>query len=467
MSLDTLLEIEDQSELWEPEVLGLKLWPIIRTVTLEPIINKQLGHNLLGREKPSYLDILSPALLDKHARTLAFLLLNPIKQQYSPLFFKTGHRDGIYKYFFERIRSPLIAETSLLGTVDEEHWNAGRVTILQDTLRILAKARGMTFRLSNGDQRKLRDFSVFICQQFHLASHLEDRLYSLMNKRIWNGLTLETLVEKCLLPRLRGRLVFVHQACYLDVHSILVKSLHELGYTVVEIQHGITHQWHWAYHYPSSIAIDGKYNSHQYFPDLFLVYGDYWSTQIRIPSKPVVVGFPGLSEAVQSLRSVSPENPNTVLMVSQGSVTEKMADITCKLSRMFPDYRIIFKLHPLEVGFVERYRALYDLPNVEVMGRVNIHPLIAQSTVLVGEGSTAMFEAVAFPNKRIFVLKNDIITAPIGTVFTEAEELIEMINDPSKGHPAYPPELFWAPDWENRIAAFLKRHLPVEEIALA
>jgi hypothetical protein len=266
MSFDILLEIEEQSELWGPEILGLKLWPTIRTVTLEPIINEKLGHNPRGRVKPSYLDTLKPRLLDKHARTLAALLLNPYEPQYSPLFFKAGHRDGTYKYFFKHLRSPLIAETSLRGTIDEEDWKAGRAIILQDTLRMLAKAKAITLHLSNSDKRKLRDFSAFVCQQFHLAPYWENRLYGLMNNRIRNGIQMQSLVEKYLLPRLRGSLVFVHQACYLDAHSILVKYLHELDYTVVEIQHGITHQWHWAYHYPSSIAVDGKHNSHQYFP---------------------------------------------------------------------------------------------------------------------------------------------------------------------------------------------------------
>jgi hypothetical protein len=339
----------------------------------------------------------------------------------------------------------------------------GRAILLQDTLEILAKVQAQKLRLSNADTQKIKDFTAFVARQFQLAPHWEEYLCKKTIRRIKYAHALQPLVAEYLLPRLRDRLIFVHMACYLEVHSVLVKLFHEMGYTVAEPQHGIIHKWHWAYQYPTNVLNDNEKDSRVYFPDILLTFGDYWSTQVRIPSQSIVVGFPHLSEAVQNLTNITSQNPDQILIVSQGIVTERMVDTATKLSKSLPRYRIIFKLHPGEVGLVERYRKLYDLPNITVVGGANIHKLIAESSIIVGATSTVLFEAVAFPHKRIFILENKVITAPIGAVFATDEELIEMIQSSNIGYPANSPEHFWASNWDERLTTFLGQHLPAEK----
>jgi len=180
---------------------------------------------------------------------------------------------------------------------------------------------------------------------------------------------------------------------------------------------------------------------------------------IRTPSKKIVVGYPYLNELSGKLiQNISPRG-KTILIVSQGTVTERMVNIAKKLSRTFSDYKIIFKLHPGEIPFKERYSLLENLPNIEIIGNYNIYELIAKNNIIIGYNSTTLFEALKLPEKRIFIVKNNEIPDEIGYKFSNIEELIEAIKDNSKGYSKANPEYFWASNWEERFKKFMKDEL--------
>ena len=148
-----------------------------------------------------------------------------------------------------------------------------------------------------------------------------------------------------------------------------------------------------------------------------------------------------------------------MLIVSQGTVTRNMVDIAKKLSQAFRDYKIIFKLHPGEIPFKERYILLKSYSNIEIIGDHNIYKLIVKSSIIIGYNSTTLFEALKFPEKRIFILENDDVPNEMGYKFTNIEELIEAIKDNSKGFPKVKSEYFWASNWEERFREFMKNEL--------
>ena len=97
--------------------------------------------------------------------------------------------------------------------------------------------------------------------------------------------------------------------------------------------------------------------------------------------------------------------------------------------------------------------------NIEIIGNYNIYELIAKSNIIIGYNSTTLFEALKFPEKRIFILKNDDIPDEIGYKFSSVDELIEAIKDDTKGYPKVNPEYFWASNWKERFRNFMKDEL--------
>jgi CDP-glycerol glycerophosphotransferase (TagB/SpsB family) len=171
----------------------------------------------------------------------------------------------------------------------------------------------------------------------------------------------------------------------------------------------------------------------------------------------ITVGNPSFNAAIKNIEKDYAPLHKSILIISQGTVTPVMVDITKYLSKALPQYTIIFKLHPGEVPFTLRYEELKKYHNVQIKTYENIYELIAQSEIIVGYYSTSLFEAVAFKDKRIFIVDNDMIPDSLGYKFSGNEELCDAILDEDAGYPSADPSYFWEPNWEEKISSFLTK----------
>ncbi|WP_197018542.1 hypothetical protein, partial [Methanoculleus sp. MH98A] len=208
-----------------------------------------------------------------------------------------------------------------------------------------------------------------------------------------------------------GNVAFIHCASYLGITGEITRRFKEHGIKTVEVQHGYVGPEHYAYNYLSGNA---DRVMKEYLPDYYLTFGKHWGEQVQTPSSVVTVGNPTLNRSVGELQRVTSPQPNSILVVSQGTVTSTMVRIAKYLSRELPGYSIVFKLHPGEVPFTHRYEDLRKYPNVQIRTYDNIYELIASSEIIVGYNSTTLFEAVAFSGKRIFILNNNMTPDSLG-----------------------------------------------------
>lgn len=448
---DALLAIESEARLWDAEVRDIKLWSGVRFNVLQTMLASTRDYTPHIKGTSRWLK-LKPQLWTKYLNTLCWLFFQ--RQHHSTLFFKRYRDNGVHRYFFERIPSALIIEESGFGRVSDAFSRANRYSaILQDALFFLRLGAARRIKLLSQEEHTITEYSQYLQQQYTLVNPVAIA-QSIRNHVIYT-LSLRDILARYVLPRIDGRVAFVQTACYLGSNAAVTRMLHEHDFKVIEAQHGMVHQTHPAYNYPDEVLNDESHPARQYLPDVFLSFGRYWEQQIRIPCQQVSIGYPALMENAGHLRESATVDPKQILIVSQGTVTHKMVEITHALSRACPDYHLIFKLHPGEIGFVERYESLLELPNVIIKKLDNIHALIAESALVIGATSTTLFEAVLFPNKRIFVLANDAVPDGIGTAFSSTDELITLIQNDSTGNSNYDAQELWADNWQIRIADFL------------
>jgi hypothetical protein len=128
------------------------------------------------------------------------------------------------------------------------------------------------------------------------------------------------------------------------------------------------------------------------------------------------------------------------------------------LARGLPGYRICYKLHPAESPADARFDPL-RAAQVEIVTGGSIHELIASSGIVVGYNSTVLFEVLAFPPRRLFLLDglpfSDSVPAAMGRKFGTLDELLAAIADLSAGYPTIDSRLFWADEPERRLRDFL------------
>jgi hypothetical protein len=221
------------------------------------------------------------------------------------------------------------------------------------------------------------------------------------------------------------------------------------GIATAEPQHGVIARSHLVYNVGDARNDEAFASS---MPRYLLVYGEFWSAQVRTSSEPVAVGCPHFSETARSARPAA----DSVLVISQGTRTAAMVQLTAAIARRFPARRVVFRVHPGELSFPDRYASLGAIANVEISDRGDIYEQFHDAAVVVGHSSAALVEAagVGLP---VLVLDDEasraFVPAGVGTWFKTADEVVSLVISPPSI--STDPERFFAGGWRERYRSFI------------
>ncbi len=464
--IDAILAIEEQNNLWEPQVLGIKLWPLIRVFLMDSLVMRARNYEPFPRQhKAVYL------LLPKWPRYLRTLLLFASDQRdiHSMLFFCDNYshyplNNGKYSYnrlygeLFRLIGSPLIFETSPSSYWAKPDRDYESFIFSQDAIWLWSTFRAKTRKLSRSAIQEIENFVQLVTCVYDFPLPVT-HLVNMITRYVKEFSAVQLILDRYIVPKLKCRTVLVEGACFLGHKALLTKSLHNLGCDVFELQHGTISHETYAYRISDAYNNNPNHPSHAYYPDYLLMYGEYWTQIAKVPSQKIVVGSPQLSMGVERAKINVATVNGQILVLSQPTIRSKVLEVINQLAQSFPGRHLILKLHPLEFGLENEISHSVNFSNVEIVGQADVHQLIAASEVVVGYSTTVLVEAVAFSGKRIFFGETGIFSASIGDFFSDAEVLVKLINDPTKGLPQISSEMFWASDWQRRLREFLNAHL--------
>jgi hypothetical protein len=290
-----------------------------------------------------------------------------------------------------------------------------------------------------GDQLKGTDYSYFEAGLQRMSSKLP---------------YLHRLYEK-LFDRVRPRIIFIEDGSYGGVYAWIMKWARDCGIVTAELQHGCIDI---PYMYGDRLLHNAEFGT--YVPEYLLLYGQYWADLVRSPSRKVIIGNPHFDTKKAELVGVKREGSGkSVLVISQGIVTTAMVELTCRLAKLLEQsgHQIIFRLHPGEIPFVERYRKLEGISNVRIDKDGDIYRLMHEADHVVGTSSLALFEAVGL-NKKLYVLESAdsaaYVPQDIGLRFKDADELFDLISH-DKYHLTRDTEIYWAGNWRENFRRFV------------
>ena len=252
--------------------------------------------------------------------------------------------------------------------------------------------------------------------------------------------------------KVRPRVLFIEDASY-GAFAHICTWARAAGIATAEFQHGVIARSHLGYNYGDAACADEAFA--HCLPQYLLAYGEFWRKEVRSPSEIVIAGCPHFSETA---RPASAPATGTILTISQGICTDAMVRLTAVVARQFPERRCVFRLHPGEVAFHERYASLETIPNVEISSRGDLYPLFEAARVVIGHSSTAMVEAagVGLP---VLVLDDEgsraILPSSIGTWFRTVDELLPLVASPPSL--SIDPAQFFADGWRDRYRSFIAR----------
>lgn len=308
----------------------------------------------------------------------------------------------------------------------------------------------------------------------HVAESLKARLGVEVNlKRLIKRRVSDFLLRR----RLYLRLLKAHQpkallvvVSYSTSISPLIDAARSLSIPSIEMQHGTFSAYHLGYHFPGLSA-------HPYFCDTLFTFGDFWSqmASLPIPSEEVrVYGFRHMSEQLRV-----PQRPwaerEEVLFLSQGVIGEGLARYAsaCAIARL--PWRLVYKLHPSEyASWRETYPQLAALDAeglIEVIDHAHysLYKLMGRARCQVGVFSTAVYEGLALGCKTLLVdlpgleYMRPLIARGDAELITGPEALVERLraevvtgDEAPKHSEAEPLEVFASPH-EETLSWLLKR----------
>ncbi|OCL27628.1 hypothetical protein U472_03495 [Orenia metallireducens] len=471
MKLNSLLKFEEDN----PEVMNFKfkhdnilIWPHIRRKVYQHIIDSkldlQISHAPMGDFKFS-------DLIDYNLNTVAF---NPFENQgleFDIVMFSDVRNNIIRKdeKYFNIIHDYFALQFSKNTLIIEKSYRRKyklpryfeNVKFL-DIIDFLVASKIKDVKVEKQDEEEIVKFINFLKMNLKfninksMCNNIKNELIILSKK-----LKFYHLYYKVLFLILNPKIIFLKCASYGD-KGYLIKWAKDFGIKVGEFQHGMISRNHSAYNYGDNIFYNLDYK--KYLPDYLLTYGDYWGENIKIPVNKISIGNPHFYKKLEKYKNRDQNSlKNKILIVSQGSVTNKLVNLTKNLSYLLKnqDVEIIYRLHPGEIPFHDRYTDLQKLNNVTINDSGDIYDLIYQSNSIVGVYSTTLFEAIGF-NKPIFIYEHELsnmhIPMEIGERFKDAEELYEILNN-NKVNPTGNVGYYWEKDWKNNYKNFINKIL--------
>ncbi len=248
----------------------------------------------------------------------------------------------------------------------------------------------------------------------------------------------------------RPRVVFLEGASY-GPDAYIVKWAREMGIKTGEFQHGAIVPSHHAYNLGAGLLSCAEYRA--YLPDYLLVYGAYWSRNVRTSSETVVVGNPWLTERLREVGTeAEPRRRPRLLVISQPDSSTRLRELAKTVAAELADRcDVVLRLHPMEAPRAE------DCGRATVEQGGDLYESIAGSAYVVGVSSTALFEATAFA-KPVFVLESAssrfYIPRDFAAWIRTPDELVRGMT--SAATAAVTDDDYWASGWRERYRRFLE-----------
>jgi hypothetical protein len=323
----------------------------------------------------------------------------------------------------------------------------------------------------NKDIIHINNFLEYLKKIFkkHIESINLDNIYKkLLNYSVLSPLLYENYTK--LFEKLVPSIVFIYAASGGKNKTHITKAAKDMGIKVAEFQHGAITYSHPFYNFSNKIFNSLEYK--KYLPDYLLTWGKFWSDNMRHPSKKFEIGNPHfitMMEKYKRIKSYKISEKNIILVVSQGTLTKVFVEIVKELSKKLSNdkYKIIFRLHPGEVPFEERYKELYSFSNVEINKTGDIYDLIFNSDYIVACYSTVIFEVLGF-KKPIFIIDNqwsrEYIPKEIGNWFEKVDELYQLIiSNKTQENKINNSEYYWDPNWQKNYKDFIENELYIKK----
>jgi hypothetical protein len=450
------------------------LWPTIRNLVIRIIID----HEVFGKESLIKTSPKKAASRLKVIKCLTEGLIHDLRfLNHRPqiLFFNSGitnvNLDGKYLNRVSDYFAFCYPHSTLL--IEEAHeWQHLRPRVNQNVayrvpLRIVSAALSRCWPPKFED-KNIREFVEFINLRVYsiVGYQLTEEQKSFIRKNLYSycqKLKIDLMIYSTLFRRFKPVVIFFEDGMAGWI-SHIIRLAKEMGIKTAEIQHGLTSSGHSAYNFAPKILQSSIYR--KYTPDFYLTYGKYWEAQVCIPSQVITIGNPFYDIMKRRFNNDGVSNNDKLLLLSSGENFQFYIQMALDLRNMHINKEIFIRPHPAEKTMVlNKYGC--SLEGIMIDDNDNLYSQLSQVSVVVGEVSTALFEAIGLV-KKIFAISTPLNSfwlpeCPFESI-ESAEQLATKLKENNSGE--INPDLadsIWANDWEINYRYFIKHNIGLNQ----
>tara|TARA_Y100000389_G_C17433544_1_gene504147 strand:- start:20 stop:1450 length:1431 start_codon:yes stop_codon:yes gene_type:complete len=252
---------------------------------------------------------------------------------------------------------------------------------LYDLANIISKFKRVKF--NKNDLLTISRLEESLVSEFSYSIDLNKKIKNIIKN--WQGMySLMRFFFRIKSPKILFIVVQVTQ-------EALIMAAKSIGITTIELQHGSPARGKLVYDYTSGIQKKS-------FPDFFLSFGDYWSSNCKFPiekKKIISFGYPYLYKKINSYSHIVKED--RLVIISKG--TSELARLAQDINKQFSNKIIVeYKPHPIEF-FDQEPDYFKELRKAGVAisdKHADLYEIFARSRWQVGVYSTALYEGLYF-----------------------------------------------------------------------
>jgi len=403
-----IIEIENREKLFEWKVNNVYIWEIIRYKIYAAAVNVSFESGARANKTP-FLKSLISKIGKKTDQYFNALLNNPffnkekvdvlVIESSRKLKFENEYIDPYTKFTCDELKQAGVKHLKFQSSyVYDKLVKKDDLTKHLDLINILSGYASVFIKLDlkETDRIKTESIETLLKNELGVSLNLLELVKGDIKKFKSNS-----WFYKRLLKSKAPREIYIVNFCD---KPALIACAKEQQITVIDIQHGLISSHDIIYNYPN--VSEGSLH---YFPDKFYIWSDVWKEAGKLPltdSNIVVYGNKFLEKQVELFRKVV-KQPKQTIIISQPGLTQKIARTVLENYEAFQSFNVLYKLHPNEYATFESYPEYKELKaksNLSFVGwNEDLYKLLAESTHVVGVGSTVLVEALSF-NCKVLVL---------------------------------------------------------------
>lgn len=468
--IDKYIKIEEELDLYSKQVKGFHYWQFIR---------EEIYNNIIAKKNNAGIGFQKTIIPFKE---IPKLLINSLINHKYSIKRHSGKYDILFSCHPRRIFDRGLY-TSIYTDIYAEHYKSsitlevpheGEHYVPCLTSNILYLDRMFYYRaillhlkkarLPEVDIESIKKTVSDVCNYIKIYLNYDLNCDSIVNRIIYfySRYMVTLKYYRKLLRNIKPKII-VEVVYYTFENMVLNEVAKDENIPVIELQHGLTGNYHIAYNY-------GCMNYYNNLPNLFLSFSDYWTQNMRIPAYTTVksAGFAYFDKTLSEHPAKT--NPNVILFLSSGTVGNELSKIAIALNGLLKGHslKIVYKLHPGEFkDWKNRYSEFID-SGIEVIDNtnVNLYDLFANSVAQIGVYSTALFEGLAY-NLKTYVMDHGqidhvkcLLDLGYARLITNAEEIYSDLFKDEKDF-KYNSSLFWKPRAFNNVCTEIDNMLSI------